>query len=220
MVNTIMITEDLESCRIEWYKVIHEQKIIPDLKDFFLIRYFAHMQKNSSDENLKKLARLFIIKTTFNAISFENPDVLEFSEVENKIMPSVITYRADADVNAVLFQHDIGKTIKEIHFYIKAEGENFKFSHKYNLTELSKKWSMPNKNLHIRQIGDPTLHRQRRLIDFNDPNYSMEIQAQLLILRKVLTLTGGVGIAIEILSMFQRRSPVTQQLCFHKLKNI
>ncbi len=132
-----------------------------------------------------------------------------FKKHENSIKSSnrledieILAQRSNDNIHTVVYEiNGQGKNnskdmLYEISFFKKDEFQNFEYSYKYDLSQLSEKYcSMQENELCIRQIGDRVLHCEAKPVtDFtSDPEN--EINKQITLLKNVLSKTGGVGIA-------------------------
>jgi peptide deformylase len=128
-----------------------------------------------------------------------------FKKHENFIKSStledieILAKRSDDNIHAVVYKIKANKSkhvIYEISFFKKDEFQNFEYSHKYDLSQLSEKYcSMQEDELCIRQIGDRVLHCEAKPVTDFTSNSENEINKQITLLKNVLSKTGGVGIA-------------------------
>lgn len=127
--------------------------------------------------------------------------ILNFSNHLENI--EILAQRSDDSIHAIVYKinyqlkNSTKDGIYEISFFERDEYQNFRYSHKYNLSELAEKYcSIQKENeLCIRQIGDIVLHCEAKLVTDFTLDTESEINKQLTILKNVLYKTGGVGIA-------------------------
>jgi peptide deformylase len=112
----------------------------------------------------------------------------------------ILAERDEPDLHAIVFKIDSlppgNQRLHAIAFFNKDEQQNYAFSHWYNLSELAMQYCTVNQAvLHIRQLGDAVLHQEAaEVTDFSKKNLA-SINSQLEIMKEVLYVTGGVGIA-------------------------
>ncbi len=195
------------SCRLlnkldlYWDKINKVNISTLNLEDLFLMRVAAFRYIADMDPAKRKQARQFLIDTmTQSESEYSFPNKENFVKTtENWEYPQIIAQRSD-DIHAILYkinyyQKGVQHTLHELSFFEKSRDNQYKFTHKYDLTALSKRYFRATQEVLIRQIGDPVLHQEAlEVTDFSEVGQSqMDVQAR--ILTSVLVKTGGVGIA-------------------------
>jgi peptide deformylase len=112
----------------------------------------------------------------------------------------ILAERDEQDIHAIVFKMDssavASKRLHAIAFFHKDAQDNYSLTHSYNLSELAEQYCTVNPAvLHIRQLGDTVLHTEASdVTDFSEQSL-LELKQQLNIMKEVLYVTGGVGIA-------------------------
>lgn len=175
-----------------------------DMKELFLCRVAAYKKIAHQDKIKREKARSFLLSTmTQSEQQYDFPLKEEFvRNVTQWGMPIISASRSDGTLNAIVYKINykvgaVDKTLHEISFFSKDTNGEFKFTHKHNLTELYEKYcntNSPSSKTNIRQLGDQILQRETKTVsDFSKEKQN--ILAQIEIMQRMLTSTGGVGIA-------------------------
>ena len=189
--------------KLDWYwdHIKNADLTTLTLEDLFLMRVAAFRYLTEGDLVKRNRARQFLLATMIQA-----EEEYDFQSKENFLKnikkweyPQIIAERSD-DIHAVLYkinyyQEEVQHTLHELSFFNKEINNQYKFTHKYDLIALSKKYFSLSQESCIRLIGDPILHREALSVaDFSETSRP-QIKAQIETLRTVLVKTGGVGIA-------------------------
>lgn len=185
-----------------YWERVKNNGVVLSIEDLLLMRVSAFKFITSDDEIKRNTARKFLLASMTQSekeYDFSTKEAF-VKNVDSWEQPEILAQRND-DINAIVYKipyhvKGIRLTLHEIAFFIKDRDQHLKYTHKYNLSELSEKYCAAKTNgTHIRQIGDPVLHQEAlQVVDFSESGQS-QINSQVELLKEVLFKTGGVGIA-------------------------
>ena len=185
-----------------WDKIKTNQPLENDMVALFYARVAAFINlTNPNKENIFAAKNFLLSTMLISEIEYNFPSKEEFiKNVTSWEKPVFLASKNDDNIHAIVYKinyikNEKPETIHEISFFNKDAEGKYKFSHKYNLTELYDQFCKSTADKpEIRQIGDATLHQEAQTVNFSKEN-ATNITRQLDILKSTLTKTGGVGIA-------------------------